>query len=112
MKLRESDVVASVRRLHLRELRTWVHEGWIRPALGDEGPLFDDLDIARIRLICDLRKEMSLPEDAVPMVLSLLDQLHGLRHELRTLAEAIDHQPEETRQAVLDAYEQRAQRRG
>ena len=104
MKLSERDVVATVRRLHLRELRTWVREGWIRPAQRDDGPFFDELDIASIRLIRDLKKDMSLSADAVPMILSLLDQLHGLRHELRCLAEAIERQPEDTRKAVLDAY--------
>ena len=111
MKLRERDVVATVRRLHLLDLRSWVRKGWVRPARSDDGPLFDELDLARIRLICDLRMEMSLPADAVPMILSLLDQLHGLRHELRALAEAVDRQPEETRSAVLEAYERLDERK-
>lgn len=106
MRLGERDVVANVRRLQLRELRQWVSDGWVRPARGDDGPLFDDLDLARVRLVCDLKKEMSVPTDAVPMILSLLDQVHGLRHELRALAAAIDRQPEETRSAVLEAYRQ------
>ena len=102
MKLKEHDVIAVVRRVQLRELRLWVSEGWIRPAQGEDGPLFDEMDIARIRLICDLRKEMSLPSDALPVVLSLLDQMYGLRNELRNLAAALDRQPEETRTAVLE----------
>lgn len=104
MQMREQDVVATVRRLQIWELRTWVREGWVKPAQGNDGPCFDDLDIARIRLICDLRKEMSLPAEAVPTILSLLDQLHGLRHELHRLVKAIDQQPEDTRQALLEAY--------
>ncbi len=102
--LDERDVVATVRRLQLHELRLWVREGWVKPATGDKGPVFDDLDVARIRLVCDLRKEMSLPVDAVPVVLSLLDQIHGLRRELRGLAEAVDTQPVETRQAIVATY--------
>lgn len=104
MKLGEREVVARVRRLNLRELRLWVREGWIRPAQGEEGPLFDDLDIARIRLVCDLRKEISLGPDAVPVVLSLLDQVHGLRRQLRGLADAVDRQPEDIRRAVIEAW--------
>lgn len=111
MQMREQDVVATVRRLQIRELRTWVREGWVKPAQGDDGPYFDDLDIARIRLICDLRKEMSLPSEAVPTILSLLDQLHGLRHELHRLVKAIDQQPEETRRAVLEAFGKHSGRR-
>ena len=102
--LNERDVVARVARVELRELRLWGQEGWVKPAEGESGPVFDDLDVARIRLLCDLRKEMFLPEDAVPVVLSLLDQLHGLRRELRGLAGAVDAQPDEIRQAIVDAF--------
>ena len=104
MKLAEREVVATIGTLHLRELRLWVRQGWIRPAQGESGPLFDDLDIARVRLICDLRGGMAVPAEAIPMVLSLLDQVHGLRAELRALAEAIQRQPEDTRKAVLAAH--------
>ncbi len=104
MRLSERDVVATVQQIQLRELRTWLRAGWIRPIWSESGPLFDDLDVARIRLICDLRKEMALPSDAVPMILSLLDQVHALRTELQRLGQAIDWQPEETRAAVLEAY--------
>lgn len=104
MRLGERDVVATVQRLQLRELRLWVREGWVRPADSTDGPLFDELDIARIRLICDLRVEMSLPVDAVPVILSLLDQVHGLRSEVKELADAINQLPEETRAQVLQAY--------
>lgn len=105
--LNEVDVVARVARVELRELRLWVREGWVRPAHGESGPVFDDLDVARIRLLCDLQKDMSLPEDAVPVVLSLLDQIHGLRRELRGLAEAVDAQPPDTRRAILEACKAR-----
>lgn len=102
--LDERDVVAQVTRIELRELRSWVRKGWIRPATGESGPVFDDLDVARIRLVCDLHKDMSLPSDAIPVILSLLDQVHGLRRELRGLAEAVDAQPDATRRAIVEAY--------
>ena len=102
--LDEHAVVATVRRI---ELRLWVHEGWVNPADRDGKPVFDDLDVAHIRLVCDLRLEMSLPDDAVPVVLSLLDQIHGLRRELRVLAGAVDAQPDAVRQAIITAYKAR-----
>ena len=55
--------------------------------------------------LCDLRKDMSIPADAVPVVLSLLDRLHETRRELQCLAAAVDTQPDEVRRAVLDAHE-------
>lgn len=47
---------------------------------------------------------MSLPSEAVPVVLSLLDQIHGLRRELRDLAGAVDAQPEDIRHAIIKAF--------
>lgn len=112
MSYDERDVVARIERLRIHELRLWVSEGWIRPATGERGPLFDDLDVARARLICDLRKDLSLPADAVPVVLSLLDQVHGLRRELRDFANAVDAQPGDVRAAVLQTLAALNDRRG
>lgn len=99
----ERKVVARVERVSLRDLRFWVREGWVRPAQGEGGPVFDELDIARIRLVCDLRKDLSLPNEALPVVLSLIDQIHGMRQDLRLLAEAVGDQPEDVRAAVARA---------
>lgn len=104
MSLDEYTVVSRVRRLNLRDLRLWVRQGWLRPAEGEAGPVFDELDIARIRLLCDLRKEMSLPNDAVPVVLNLIDHLHRTRRELRALTRAIEEQPEDVRHAVVSVF--------
>lgn len=104
MSFDEYGVVARVRRINLRELRLWVRQGWLRPAEGEAGPVFDELDVARIRLLCDLKKEMSLPNDAVPVVLNLIDHLHRTRRELRALARAIEEQPEDVRQSVVSVF--------
>jgi len=104
MRLTEVEVVETVRRVRLEELRDWIAEGWVRPAQGAQGPVFDELDVARVRLVRDLREDVSLPADALPVVLSLLDQVHGLRRHLRGLAGAVDRQPEEVRRAVLAAW--------
>ncbi|WP_397543957.1 chaperone modulator CbpM [Roseovarius salis] len=106
MRLTEVEVVETVRRVRLEELRDWVAEGWVRPAQGAHGPVFDELDVARVRLVCDLREEVSLPADAMPVVLSLLDQVHGLRRQLRGLAGAVDRQPDAVRRAVLAAWQE------
>lgn len=104
MRLDEESVVAEVRRLSLRELRFWVQEGWVRPIPGDAGPVFDEVDVARIRLLCDLRKEMALPEDALPVVLTLIDRLHETRRDLRHLTEALEEQPETVRRLVAERF--------
>ncbi|MGM0741711.1 MAG: MerR family transcriptional regulator [Pseudomonadota bacterium] len=104
MSFDEYTVVARVERLNLRDLRFWVRQGWLCPAESETGPLFDELDIARVRLLCDLRKEMSLPNDAVPVVLNLIDHLHQTRRELRALTRAIEEQPEDVRHAIVSVF--------
>jgi chaperone modulatory protein CbpM len=108
MSLDEKDVVARVERVTLRELRLWVREGWVRPATGEAGPVFDEVDIARVHLLCELRKDMALPNDALPTVLTLLDHLHRVRRDLRHLTEALEEQPSDVRRAVVSAMRRRA----
>ena len=77
-----------------------MRDGWARPAVSETGPVFDDLDVARLRLLCDLRKDMALPSTAVPVVLTLIDRLHQTRRDLYTLLGALEDQPDSVRQAV------------
>lgn len=107
MSLDERTVVTQIERLTLRELRIWVREGWVRPAQGERGPVFDDLDIARLRLLCDLRKDMALSSDVLPTVLTLIDHLHCTRRNLRRLTDAIDEQPDDVRRAIVSAVQRR-----
>ncbi|ATG46510.1 MULTISPECIES: MerR family transcriptional regulator [Rhodobacterales] len=100
MRHTEEMVLTKIRRLSRRELRLWVRQGWVRPAVGEAGPVFDELDIARLRLLCDLRKEMALPTTAMPVVLNLIDQLYQTRRDLRTLLRALDDQPEDVRSTL------------
>jgi chaperone modulatory protein CbpM len=109
MSLDERAAVARIERLTLRELRLWVSEGWVRPAQGERGPVFDDLDIARLRLLCDLRKDMALPPDATATVLTLIDQLHRTRRDLRRLTEALEEQDADVRGAIAAAIRRRSE---
>lgn len=108
MRLTEAEVVERSGRMSIRRLRLWVRNGWVAPVIGERGPVFDEIDVARVRLVCELKSDMNLNDDAVPVVLSLIDQLHGLRCELRSLAEAVERQPEEVRQRIRETYSGRA----
>jgi len=107
MKLSETQVIEAIGTLSANELRLWIREGWIMPVSSDDGPVFDEVDVARIRLVCQLRDDLNLKEEVMPVVLSLMDQLYGLRHELRALARAIEHEPEEVRYRIHKAYRER-----
>jgi chaperone modulatory protein CbpM len=101
MILDEYTVVARIEHLTLGELRLWVREGWVRPAQSESGPVFDEVDLARLQLLCDLRNDMELPADVIPTVLTLIDQLHRTRRDLRRITEALDQQPADVRRAVI-----------
>lgn len=105
MRLSESDVVVEVEEVTLTRLRVWVRDGWVVPSHATDGaPQFDEMDVARLRLLCHLKDELDFGDEAIPVVLSLLDQVYGLRRELKALARAVDRQPEAVRQELLAAY--------
>lgn len=98
--MREADVVKVVG-IRRSELRRWVEAGLVVPA-RDEGEFrYREIDVARVRLIRQVRRDLAVPEDLLPTVLSLVDQVYGLRNELRRVGEAIEAQPEKTRQAIV-----------
>ncbi len=82
----------------------WIARGWVRVegARQDEW-VFAEIDVARIRLIRELRIDMELDEQALPLVLSLLDQVYGLRRTLRHVMHALETQPDSVQDSVLTA---------
>lgn len=101
MKLDEQSVVSRIDGASIKELRVWVRAGWVRPAQGENGHVFDDVDIARVRLLCELRKDMKLAKDTIAIILPLLDQLHQTRRELRALTEVLGQEPAAVRNRVI-----------
>lgn len=98
----EQDLVEMVEVLQVDALRRWVELGWIFPLSHEQVVRFEDADVARVRLICDLVYDLEIDEDSVPVILSLLDQLHDARRTLKALAAAVEEQPEEIRQRVTE----------
>ncbi len=71
------------------DLMRWITNEWVRPDVEDGQYMFHDIDIARVHLIYELREDMDVGEAALPVVLSLLDQLYALRRHLRSIDNAI-----------------------
>jgi chaperone modulatory protein CbpM len=94
-------VVALFPGLTTVELTAWVERGWVIPDADGSVLEFREIDVARVRLIRDLRGGMELGEDAVPLVLSLLDQVYELRSRLKSVLRAVEAQPGDVRQAIL-----------
>lgn len=63
-------------------LEQWVEAGWLVAHETAAGQRFADVDIARACLIRDLRS-IGVNDDGIPIILDLVDQLHGLRQALR-----------------------------
>jgi len=103
--MRLTAVVAMFSDLGEAELVSWVERGWIRPEAADTDPLFHDVDIARVRLIHDLRGAMRIDDETIPLILSLLDQVYDLRAGLRAVLRAVEAQPEPVRSAILAAID-------
>ena len=104
----EQDVVARVQHLTVTRLRVWVDQGFIKPD-DEAAPSFSEADIARAALICNLEDELGFAEDDVPVLLNLIDQIHGLRSELRGVLEALDDLPADVRTTVRMRIERRRQ---
>jgi chaperone modulatory protein CbpM len=97
----EAAIIARFERLDGGVLHRWIALGWIKPQRDETGYVFDETDVARTHLLCDLRFEMEIGDEELGVVLSLVDQLHNTRGMLRALSTAIEEQPEELRAAIV-----------
>ncbi len=64
------------------EIQSWLREGLLRAEPGEQGPCFTEIDVERIGLILTLRDDLDVGEAALPIILSLLDQLYAARRAL------------------------------
>lgn len=69
------------------ELSRFVAEGWVAPDAEDG---FGEGDLARVQLILELRRDLAIDDEAMPLVLSLLDQVYTLRRQLRVVCTLVD----------------------
>jgi chaperone modulatory protein CbpM len=98
--IREKDIIAQYTYLEQHVLLTWIDEGVIAPHRDEEGYLFDHVDESRVALCCDLHYRMGLEHASLPVILSLIDQLHDARHHLRRLTRAVAEQPDAVQQEI------------
>ena len=89
------------------EVTRWIENRWILP--DEEGGrwLFHEVDVARVELILEIRREFAVDDDAMALVLGLLDQLYSLRRQMRRLSAALERQPPEIRDKIREALAKR-----
>ena len=73
--------------LDVGTLHLWIEEGWLLPRRNPD-LAFSEGDVARAQLILDLKREMGVNDEGIGIILSLVDQMHGLRRVLRELLQA------------------------
>jgi chaperone modulatory protein CbpM len=76
-----------VARSHLNTstLNAWIEAEWLAPVTAHKTLLFSEVDLARARLIQDLKVDFGVNDEGIAIVLHLLDQLHGLRCLVRDI---------------------------
>lgn len=101
--IRFEAVVRMIGGVKSTELRYWIEEGWVRPEIEAGEYVFREIDVARARLIQQLRRELAIDRETIPVVLHLLDQVYAMRRHLRAVNEAIAAQPPQVRRTLRSA---------
>lgn len=102
----EDQAIAAVTRLTRPVLARFIEAKIVVPVQSGEGLYFRRIDLVRMELLCELRDQFEMDEEALGIVISLIDQLHDLRGELHCLMRALEAEPDEVRQRIGEALRQ------
>ncbi len=96
----ETEVVAQVDGMTVARLRSFVSARCLNPQEREGRLAFAEVDVARARLLAELAEDFELDAEAAGLVVTLIDQIHGLRSRLLGLGEALAEEPEEVRARI------------
>jgi len=96
----EDDLISAIPRLTRQRLLGFVEAEIVLPVHSEQGLVYRQIDHARAELACDLTEDFDLHDDAICMVLSLVDQLHGVRAELKVVLDALEDETPQTRTRI------------
>jgi len=99
----EAEAISSVTRLTRGRLTSFLRAQVVIPVHTEDGPMYRQIDLVRMELLCELTEEFELNDDALTVVMSLVDQLHGVRAELRAVLDAVAAEPAEVCDRICDA---------
>ncbi len=100
----ETEVISVVDELTDARLVNFVRASIVRPVQSEAGHMmYRDVDIARLQLLCDLSDSYTLSDDALDLVMSLVDQLSTMRGDMRALMQAVACEPDEVRLRINGA---------
>lgn len=98
----EEEVVVTVTRLTPERLTEYLAAEIVIPQNSDDGLVYQSIDVARLELACELHDQYDMEADALSMMISLIDQMHCLRAELREVLNAVETQPDPTRTKLIE----------
>lgn len=93
-------------RIDRSTLEDYIARQWLRPVSHSSGWYFEEIDIARLELVCHLTQDINVNDEGMDVVLSLLDQLYGLRMQMQKVNRAIAQQPPEVQTDIMMVIEQ------
>ncbi len=91
------------------ELLLWIERRWVLPLAQGSESVCGEADVARLQMIVELRRDLAIDDEAMSVVLDLLDKLYGLRRQMRELLAAVDELPEAQREKLLSRVGRAAQ---
>ncbi len=97
------ELVCRLAGLDARELARWVENRWVLPEQQQDTWIFHEVDVARVELILEIRNEFAIDDEALTLVLNLLDQVYDLRRQLGRLCDALAAQPVDIQAAIKRA---------
>jgi chaperone modulatory protein CbpM len=113
MKTLEEVLEIMEARIDRPTLEQYIARDWLRPVPDRAGWRFEEIDIARLRLVCHLLQDIRVNEDGIDVALSLLDQLYGARAQLygtrahmQKLTDAVARQPPQVRTEIMMVVKQ------
>lgn len=92
-----AELLALVPDLSEARLAALTEAGIVSPVRAETGERFRDLDAARLQLAVELEDMFALHDEALALVLTLIDQLNGARGDMRAVLGALAEEPPETR---------------
>jgi len=102
--LTEEDIIAAIPGLTRTRLIAFVETEVVIPLRretgGDSAPVFRMVDLARLQLLCELEDDLELDAGALGVVITLIDQLHAARRDLRAIARAVEKEPADVRARI------------
>lgn len=71
--------------VEVQTLELWLEQQWLVAEETGSGMSFSERDVARARLIQDLKGDFGVNDEGIDVILHLVDQLHGVRRALAQL---------------------------